>query len=381
MKKRILFVIESLVGGGAEKVLLTVLQHIDRTKFDVTLTSIVGAGKYSEMAETLVDHKPIMSNPEKLSAFGKAWYTLKYKLVYRIFPVSLVYRLFIPKGYDFEIAFCEGLVTKLIAASTNRKAKKIAWVHTDLKHYPWPQKIGVYKNIDEERDAYGKYDNIIVVSKSAEKSFREIYGLEETISTIYNPIDVEDIRNKAIIVKANKQDIFTIITIGRFVYAKGYDILLKVINRLKNEGLVFKLQILGYGEQQNVFERYIQENNLTEFVEMLGFQYNPYAYLCQADLFVCSSRAEGYSLVIAEALALGIPVISTYCSGPNELLDEGKYGMLVENNEDGTGLFLGLKQLLSEERMLAYYKQKAIERGNHFSLRKIMEEIESVIID
>ena len=150
MKKRILFVIESLDGGGAEKVLVTLLKHINKKRFDVTLCPIVDIGKYVDDVKPYVHYKPVIQNPTEVSLIGKLRYALKYKLVYKLLPMWLVYKLFIPKCHDVEIAFCEGFVTKLLARSTNKKAKRIAWVHTDLQFNPWPQIQSVYKNIQEE---------------------------------------------------------------------------------------------------------------------------------------------------------------------------------------------------------------------------------------
>lgn len=128
------------------------------------------------------------------------------------------------------------------------------------------------------------------------------------------------------------------------------------------------LRILGEGTEWKELLRYKEQNELQDYVELMGFKKNPYPYIANSDLFVCSSRSEGYSLVIAESLVLGIPVLSTYCSGPNELLDEGRYGKLVKNDNNGSGLYEGLKQLLNDKVLLEKYRQKAIERGEFFHL-------------
>ena len=101
--------------------------------------------------------------------------------------------------------------------------------------------------------------------------------------------------------------------------------------------------------------------------------------MSESDLFVCSSRAEGFSLVIAEAMVLGIPVISTYCSGPNELLQEGKYGMLVENSEKG--LYAGLVNALNDMERMRDYAKAAQERIYDFIPSQIINQIESLIDD
>lgn len=142
--KRILFLIESLSGGGAEKVLSVLLKHIDKTKFNITLCTIVDTGIYAAEVKKYVNYTSVLGNPQKKGVLGKILYKILYLLIYRILPTQLIYILFIPKKNDIEIAFVEGFCTKILSHSTNKKAKKIAWVHTDLINNHWI--TSVYKN-------------------------------------------------------------------------------------------------------------------------------------------------------------------------------------------------------------------------------------------
>ena len=132
----------------------------------------------------------------------------------------------------------------------------------------------------------------------------------------YNPVDRDDIIKKAnqpidnLNLNLNTNNI-KLVTIGRLEEQKGYDRLLKVMHRLKIDGLDFNLWIIGQGSKKNELEAYIKDNGLTENVHLLGFQSNPYNYLKTSDAFVCSSRSEGFSTVVTEALILGKPVITT----------------------------------------------------------------------
>lgn len=380
MKKKVLFVIESLGGGGAEKVLTTLLRHLDKSEYNITLCTIINTGNYIDEVKPYVNYTSVISLPHNQSILDKVWYTIKYKLVYELLPISWVYKLFIPKDNDIEIAFCEGFTTKLMSKSSNKKAKKIAWVHIDLKFNPWSQRLGIYRNIEEETLTYSKFDHIITVSKTVKESFKEIYGQAEKIVTIYNPIDVHEIKQKGKEnIESYNKNVMNLVTVGRLVPQKGYDILLQIVTKLKDEGFKFMLRILGEGTEWKELLRYKEQNELQDYVELMGFKKNPYPYIANSDLFVCSSRSEGYSLVIAESLVLGIPVLSTYCSGPNELLDEGRYGKLVKNDNNGSGLYEGLKQLLNDKVLLEKYRQKAIERGEFFSLTNVINEIEEIL--
>lgn len=372
MKKRILFVIESLSGGGAEKVLSVIVKYFNYEKYDVTVCPIVDIGVYCDEVKKYTNHYiPIISYHGNF--ISRFWNRIKYKLIYSLLPLKWVYNWFLPQNSDVEIAFCEGFVTKLLSRA-NSKAKKIAWVHIDLLYYPWPVELGIYKTPGEEQIAYSVYDKIVCVSQTVEKSFHDKYGLNNTC-TIYNPIDIKTIRQNAGIPVCNNEKAMHIISIGRLAHQKGYDRLLEVAKQLYDEGYKFNLTILGEGEERQPLENYIEKNSMASYVTLPGFCENPYKQLVNSDLFVCSSRAEGFSLVIAEALVLGIPVISTYCSGPNELLDGGKQGMLVENSNEG--LYTGLRSFLINKSFVP--RVNSNEFAHKFDAEKMMEVIYRIL--
>ena len=377
MKRSVLFVIESLAGGGAEKVLSVLVKYFNYEKYEVTVCPIVDTGVYCEEVKKYVNHyTPIISFHGNL--LSQLWNRVKYKLIYSILPVRWVYKFFIPQGNDVEIAFCEGFLTRLLSHA-DLKSKKIAWIHTDLIDNPWPVELGVYKNIEEEKIAYSSYDKIVCVSQTAKESFCKLYGNKERTITIYNPIDVDDIRQKAgEKINRNNQTIH-LISVGRLVPQKGYDRLLNAVKRLHEEGYSFKLTILGEGTERNLLEEFISSNDMHSYVSLPGFVDNPYHEIAVSDIFVCSSRAEGFSLVIAEAMVLGIPVISTYCSGPNELLEEGQCGMLVENSENG--IYQGLKIVLQHKEQLSDCIEAAREKIYGLSPTVIYNQIETLLDD
>lgn len=376
-KRKILFLIESLSGGGAEKVLTVLTKHIDKECFDVTVCTVSDIGVYRDEIKQRIRYCSILGNIQNKSLIGKLIYKIKYQAIYKILPMWLVYKLFVPKGFDVEIAFVEGYVTKLLSAS-NEKSSKIAWVHIDLLKNPWTQNIKVYRSVSEERYCYTKFDKIVCVSDTVKDNFVKKFGLQN-VMRIYNPIDKDEILEKAKIhcEYPQSESCFKLITIGRLVPQKGYDRLLRVMKKIKEDGLKCNLLILGDGEMRVQLSNYIKKNNLSDSVILGGFKKNPYKYLRKADCFVCSSRSEGFSLVIAEAMMLGIPVISTYCSGPNELLEDGKYGLLVDNNEED--LYRGIKSIIEDEKLRMYYKQQAIIGGEQINLRKAMQQIELLI--
>lgn len=378
MKRKILFLIESLSGGGAEKVLSTLLQHLDYSKLEVTICCITDIGKYVEEVKPYVNYTSILPNPSDLKGWKKFIYKLQYKFIYNWLPLKWVYQWFIPHHADIEIAFIEGFATKLLAHSTNKKAKNIAWIHINLEQFHWTQSI--YQDIKEEETVYQKYNQLITVSETAKIGFqRKFKNASTPIKTLYNPIHSQEIIDKSKLIiplPSKKKESIRLVSIGRFTKQKAYIRLLNIINQLNTLKYPIELWLLGDGEQRNLLEEYIKKNHLEKIVTLWGFQDNPYAYLVQCDLFVCSSISEGYSTAVTEALILGIPVITTDCSGMDELLKGGECGIITKNSEEA--LYIGLKQLLDNPTQLQYYKEKAIKRGKDFSLEKLMEPIEKL---
>lgn len=381
MKRKILFIIESLSGGGAEKVLSTLLQHLDYSKFEVTLCCVSDTGKYKDTVLPYVHLTSILPNSSKIKGWKLFIYKLKHRLIHKWLPLKWVYQWFIPHDADIEVAFVEGFATKLLAHSTNNQAKKIAWIHIDLEQFHWTKSI--YKNIEQEESIYQQFNQLITVSETAKMGFqRKFINVSTPIKTLYNPINSLEINNKSKVVLSlppKKADVIRLVSIGRFTKQKAYIRLLNIINRLKKQDYSIELWLLGDGEQRPQIEIYIKENHLENIVTLWGFQDNPYAYLAHCDLFVCSSISEGYSTAVTEALILGIPVITTDCSGMDELLKGGECGIITENSEEA--LYNGLKQLLDNPTQIQYYKEKAIERGKDFSLKNLMEPIEKLFLE
>lgn len=379
-RKNLLILIESLSGGGAEKVLSTLLQNLELNQFEVTLCCFSDVGKYKEVVLPYVYYTSILPDSSIIKGWRLFIYKLKHHLIYNWLPLKWIYQWFIPHHADIEIAFVEGFATKLLAHSSNKKAKRIAWVHCDMQQFHWTKSI-YNNNIDAEEKVYKKYHQIITVSQTAQKAFQnEFKNVTTPIKTLYNPINSLEIIEKSkekIFFPLKNKDIIRLVSIGRFTTAKAYDRLLRIINKFIFGNYPIELWILGDGEQRNLLETYIKENHLENVVTLWGFQDNPYAYLAQCDLFVCSSISEGYSTAVTEALILGIPVITTNCSGMDELLKGGECGIITENSEEA--LYKGLKQLLDNPTQLQFYKEKAIERGKDFSLRKLMEPIEKLL--
>lgn len=376
MKRKVLFFIESLAGGGAEKVLTTLVQHLDRSKFEVTVCAISGGGKYEKEVKAVANYLPVLNAPESYHGLMKVWYNVKYHLIYDWLPMSWVYRLFVPKGADVEVAFVEGFATKLMAASGNREAKKIAWVHCDMARDHWTRRI--FKNDDAENSCYKSYDQVITMSETQRMSLSNVFpGIGAKVC--YNPIDssqIIELSRQCGCKQPHSKERIRLVSTGRLAPVKAFDRLLRILKHLKDDGLSYELWLLGEGGDRSMLEQYIQENDLTEEVKLWGFHANPYQYLAQCDLFVCSSISEGFSTAITEALILGLPVVTTEVSGVREQLTNG-CGLITENDEEA--LYQGLKSVLDHPERLNEMREKAIERGRDFRIESLMKEIENVL--
>ena len=363
MKIKILFYINTLVGGGAEKVLRTLVNSMDQSKFDITVQTTFREETKNLLCEG-VNYKYCYNQKNALS-----------NIIFRAeATLNLVYPLHIKGDYDIEVAYLECASTKIMAGSTNKKAKKLAWVHCDLRRITDDP-----KGFSEKcKPWYDKYDKVVCVSESVKESFVELFGNIPEAEVIYNTIDTEEIFKKSNedLPPSITKNKLTLVMLGRLMTQKNYPRLLKAAKALLNEGFDFDLLILGEGEERPALEKYISENNLCNNVKMLGFQNNPYPFIKNADLLVCSSNYEGFSTFVTEGLILGKTIVTTDCSGMYELLGKNEYGLITEN--DDKAFENGLRKMLSDSAMLSDYTEKAKLRSKQFSKENLTAETEKL---
>lgn len=359
---KILFFIESLEGGGAEKVLRNLVNNMDQTKFDITVQTVWPC----EFEKYLVNGIKYKSMFSERSSFNHKRYRIEAE-------TGLAHRLHVKGDYDIECAYLEAGATKIMSASTNKKAKKLAWVHCDLKKASSNPDAFVHKT----KPYYEKFDKVLCVSENVKDSFVELFGDTVPAEVLYNTIDDGEIRTKAVMAMPEnvQKRKFTAVTLGRLTAAKAYDRLLKVHKRLVDEGVDYDLWILGDGPDRPKLEQYIAENGLEKSVKLFGFFDNPYPFIREADLLICSSEFEGFSTFVTEGVILGKPIVTTDCGGMQEILGESEYGIITERNDDG--LYEGIKKMLCDEKLRQHYAVKAAERGRDFSAKALAEKTEA----
>lgn len=361
---RILFLIPTLMHGGAEKVLVNLVNNLDQTKYDITLYSIFDGGVNKQFL-----HKNIH-------------YQSKFKKVFRgnsqlmkLFSTKFLYKYFIKEEYDILVSYLEGPAARIISGCTHPKTKKIAWIHSDTQTVKLAS-VG-FRNIAEAQKLYNQFDHIVGVSKSVVNSFKKALQPTVPVHVLYNVNETEKIR---LLAGENTpyqfpENTLKICSVGKIMSNKGFDRLLEVHARLLKEGFLHQINILGIGEDQPQLEKKIKELECANSFKLLGFHKNPYQYMSKCDLYVCASHREGFSTAVTEALILGLPAVSTNCSGAHELLGENnEYGIVTDNSTEG--LYKGLKEMISNPKRLEHYTRQAQLRGGFFSTENTLQAID-----
>lgn len=381
MKRKILFVIGMFAGGGAEKVLINMVNQMDLDKYDITIHSIFDTGRRPQLKEGINLRFSFKvgensNNDIKGSGIKSVIANKLFTLAWKIMPMKIFYRLIIREKYDYEVAYVEGFVHKVIAASTNKNSVKYAWIHIDLTVHERASEF--YLNPKSEIKCFKKFDRLMFVSDYTKKVFYKKYGKLENCFTQYNLNENNKIISESQIAldePVNAHPLF--VSVGRLHDQKGYDRLLKAIVKLRNEQYSFEVWIVGDGDKKNEYEKFITDNNLKDYVILKGFQNNPYKYIAKADWFIASSRYEGFSTVVSESFIIGTPVIVTNCSGMDELTQSGEYGIVVDNNEDG--IYEGMKKIIEmDAEQYSYWKKKAKERSLFFEQERRIKEIDEL---
>lgn len=388
--KKVLFVIDSLHCAGAEKSLTTLLSLLDYSKYDVDLQLFGYGGALEELVPKEVNIlKPMeyikFSSLSTKNAVIKSLKNMNFKMLNSRLKFSLairknnysnaqkarVYWQKVSnviennnKEYDIAISYAQGVPTFYVAEKVCAK-KKLAWVNVS------------YKLEDEDRvfqeQFYDKYNKIVAVSDSAKNIFLETFPkYTDKLEIIY------DINDADFIKKMSEQgqsynDNYTglrILTIGRLANQKGYDIALEACKILKEKGIEFKWYSLGMGPLKEEIEKYINENNLENNFKLLGVKSNPYPFIRDCDIYVQTSRFEGFGIAIAEARMLNKPVVTTRFDAVYNQMKDRKNGLVVDMNSQG--IVNGILELINNKELtneiISYLKTE--KKGNREEINK-----------
>ena len=366
--KSILFLIHDLSHGGAEKVLVNLVNNMDPAKFDITVLAMFGGGVNEQFLKPHIRYRTIFRKPFRGNSH-----------LMKLFSPKTLHRLFIKEHYDIEISYLEGPCARVISGCADPDTKLVSWIHIE-------QKTAIrasisFRSINEAAECYNRFHLLVGVSQTVLNDFLSVFPITAPMTVLYNTNETLQIHDRSCEIIDERiflPDEVNLIGIGKLMPKKGFDRLCRIVKRLHDERYSVHLYLLGVGSQRKMLEQYVIKEQLTDVVTFLGYQTNPYKYLKNSDIFVCSSYSEGFSTAATEALIVGTPVVTTLVSGMKEMLGENnEYGIITDNDEDA--LYEGIRRLLDDPALLEHYKTKADERGKMFSTNAAVQAVEEML--
>lgn len=392
MKKRLLFVMDSLGIGGGEKSLVTLLSLIDYSRFDVDLQLFSNDGEFVQFLPKEVILLPLLPYNQFLNkGLLKAIFSFKIKYLksritysYKIHRYKLTHAAKAmtywqscsncyntTKHYDVAIAYSQGLPTFYVVDKVDAD-KKIGWINCiwDLSG----------NALTFNRAYYKRLDVINIVSDEATSNFRKLFpeyaGKFVMVKDMVSFPFVEKLSRGQPNIDISGSD-SKILTVARLLKdSKGYDILLGAALILKDRGIRFHWYVLGNGDYREEMCRFIESNNLTEQMHLLGSVSNPYPFYRMCDIYVQTSRREGFGLSIAEARLLNCPVVTTEYVGVWSQMVQGKNGVVVPI--DATAVADAIEDLIlhPEKREAISAYQRTEKKGNTEEIEKFYKLLE-----
>lgn len=358
--KKILFVINTLGGAGAETALLELLNSLDRTSYEISLYVLTGQGelfgrvpsdvrilnqKFSERSVLSEEGRKDLSMAV-LRAFWKNGHILR-KLAFvlknfiemkkckKVQIDKLLWRMLAEGGeqfedtYDLAVAYLEGGSTYYVADFVKAK-KKASFVHIDY------ESSGYTRGMD--LDCYDKMDRIFTVSDEVRDHFLNVYPAYAKKTKVFHNI----INQERILREAQKPGGFSdsydgirLLTVGRLTHQKAYDIAIDAMDIIKKAGYHARWYVLGEGDQRSALEKKIAQLGLTEDFLLPGAVTNPFPWYRQTDIYVHATRFEGKSIAIQEAQTLGCAIIASDCNGNREQIIPDVDGVLCDLTPQG----------------------------------------------
>ena len=354
LMKKILFVINTLGYGGAERAMLDLFSVLGSEKYEISLFVLTGQGelihevpeyvhlvndKYNDESVLTGEGRNVLMKNVLKAGIGKGLFVRRasylrknlrnMKKKGRVQPDKLCWRILsdgapVQKDeYDLAVAYLEGGATYYVADHVKAK-KKAAFVHIDYG------KAGYGRELD--LGCYDSFDHIFTVSDEVKEHFLEVYPeYEEKVSVFHNMVNQDRIRRMAEQGEGFDDDFngYRILTIGRLTEQKRYDIAIETLALLKKScDVPVRWYVLGEGELRERLEQQIRDSGLEDDFLLLGVKSNPFTYCKQSDFYVHATGFEGKSIAIQEAQTLGKPILATDCSGNREQIEDGVDGRL-----------------------------------------------------
>ncbi len=361
-KTHLLFVIHDLGQGGAEKVLVELVNSLDASRFDITLLALFGGGENEAFLKPHIRLKHALPRPFPANSH-----------LMKLFSPKFLHKLLIRAHYDVEISYLEGPSARIVSGCPDPDTKKLCWIHVAQGSKSCA--AASFRSYREALDAYSRFDRIVCVSDAVKDDFLSLLPVAVPTQVLYNPIDCAKIR--ALAQESVPDALFlpselAICAVGKLRANKGFARIIPMITRLRAKGIPVHLYLLGDGPERAALSRLAG----AEAVTFLGYQTNPYKFLARCDIFISASRSEGFSTATAEALTLGVPVCAADAAGMNELLGESEYGIVAENDD---ALYAALYSLASDAALRAHYRRQALLRAEKFDKIQAVRAVEALL--
>lgn len=368
-KLRVLFVLQNFYCGGGNLCTLNLLRHLDKTKFEPILFLLERRGVYFGQ----------VPNHVKLVCADESHGYSKYRIPYYLAKIVAEAR-----RSNVVVGALELLPTYFAyMAATLTKRPAIGWVHVPLDR--WLKKYS-RKHSLVVRLLYPRLTRVVCISQTAKQSMLKVAHIRrDRLTVIYSPYDLNSLIEKGKqLIPDWAADIFakpTLIAVGRMDYEKGFDILIKAHKKVLEKGIEHNLIIIGPTYPLGAeLQALVRRLNLTRSIFIKDYVENPYPLIKKATAVVVSSRFEGLSNVMIEALALGKPIVATACGGPTEILSDGENGLLVPP-EDVDGLANGMSRILTDHSLREILSMPNGEQLSRFSPENIVPQWEQLLME
>ncbi|RDV37395.1 glycosyltransferase [Bradymonadaceae bacterium TMQ3] len=370
---RILLYIPSLRGGGAERSMINLAR------------GLMAAGATVELVTSIAESDYAAELPDALTL-----HTLGVRRVARVIPrlAQLIRR----RKPDLIISrlYRANLVMMAAAALARSSAPRILIVDNttsvEMAQAAHTPRGRLTNRIDQSlmHRLYPRAFKVVVVSRGSADDLKRLIDLPEAcVEVIYNPVEIDHIRQKAAEPVEHpwlSENLPLLMTAGRLSAQKDHPTLIRALHRL-NQARQTRLMIFGQGPDHDALKALIDELDLHERVALMGFTPNPFPYMARADAFVLSSAWEGLGNVLIEAMAVGTPVASTDCPhGPAELLDHGRFGPLTPVG-DPEALARAIEELLDRPADPATLRTRAAEFDRPAILKRYLTLVEAALGD
>lgn len=375
-KTKVLFRHRSMEMGGVEKVILSMLNNLDREKFEMTICLNMNQGELRNEFPKHIRKVYLKKGKEDLS---KNSLIKKIQLVKR--RLELKHAEINPKvadnllneKYDVEIAPTFDAFGSVLNSS-NKHSKKIGWFHSDIT-VPKMQPI-----VSRILSQIPQFDYFIFGSQQAKDILVETYPdlkLPEN-QVILNAIPIDELKQNAQAFKPELPNIPVFVSVARLHTRKGFHKLLNAHAKLLKDGFNHHIIVIGDGEEMENLKKQAENLGVTNSFELLGSMMNPYPYVKNADFFILPSESEGWPIIIADTLILQKPIIATNVGGIPEMISHEKTGYLVNYEEDD--MYDAMKTFLTEPEIVSNIKKNLETIEEQFDNQKIFSAVENIIL-